>query len=82
LDDKGNIIARTEGQPRGGSYPTTVWKIDEIVSDAHILSLPGDLRGNYQLAFGLYHPTTGERLSITESNGQILGNHLTLNITL
>jgi hypothetical protein len=82
LDAGGNLIAQTDSQPRGGSYPTTVWTMNEIVNDPHLLTYPPTLEGQYRLAFGLYNPETGERLLITDENGDVLGRQLTLTISL
>jgi hypothetical protein len=82
LDAGGNIVAQTDGQPRGGAYPTTVWAVGELVADPHLLAHPAGLQGDYQLAFGLYNPETGERLLIINSQGDVVGDHLVLNINL
>jgi hypothetical protein len=83
LDDEDNLIAQQDGQPRGGSYPTTIWDIDEVVTDPHVLTLPESLpEGEYRLALGLYHPETGERLPITNTQGEAVGDSLKVKITL
>jgi hypothetical protein len=83
LDQQGRIIAQTDNQPRGGLYPTTLWDVDELVSDSHALSLPDDnLKGPYRLIFGLYNAKTGERLLVTNNQGEVIGDHLTLTVTL
>lgn len=82
LDSDGKIIAQADSQPRGGSYPTTVWDVDEIVNDALILSIPDTTGQAFELAVGLYDPETGNRLLISNENGDVLGDVLKLKISL
>jgi hypothetical protein len=82
-DSEDNLVAQQDGQPRGGSYPTTVWDINEVVHDPHVLTLPQTLpQGEYELALGLYQPETGERLRITDNKGEVVGDSLKVKITL
>lgn len=65
LDAAGEIVAQRDGQPQGGTYPTSVWDVDEVVGDEHRLALPPDLPpGNYRLRVGLYTLETGARLGV------------------
>jgi hypothetical protein len=65
LDGEGNVIAQHDGQPQGGTYPTSVWDDGEVVADDHPLVLPPDLSpGDYRLRVGLYRLETGERLPV------------------
>ena len=64
LDSREQVIAQRDGEPAGGSMPTTVWQRDEIVADNHGLSLPlGTPPGDYRLIVALYDAETGTRLS-------------------
>src|SRR5712692_2544731 len=52
LNAQGAIVAQQDGQPRGGSYPTSLWDAGEVVDDPHPLSVaaaPG-----VQVGIGLY----------------------------
>ena len=50
----------------------------DIFVQIHHLTLPGDItKGEYALSVGLYIPSNGARLKITEA-GQSLGNRLWL----
>jgi len=52
LNAQGQIVAQQDGQPRGGSYPTSLWDGGEVVDDPHPLSVaatPG-----LQVETGLY----------------------------
>lgn len=51
----GRLMAQRDGEPGGGSRPTTGWAAGEVVSDNHGLLLPADLPpGAYTLRLGLY----------------------------
>lgn len=70
--DGASPSAQSDSQPRGGSYPTSVWDPGEVVVDQHVLQLPGDLlSGEYQLLAGMYHPDTGERLVCLMPNRRV-----------
>ncbi len=66
LDDaeSGALAAQADVMPRGWAYPTSQWRVGEIVPDEITLSLEGVPAGEYTLWVGVYRPDTGERLSI------------------
>jgi hypothetical protein len=65
LDGNGNVVTQSDGQPQGGTYPTSVWNTGEVVADKRLLSLPSGLpAGDYRLRVGLYLLETGERLPV------------------
>jgi hypothetical protein len=69
LDANGNLVAGNDTQPLAGRYPTSLWAAGETIPDRHSLPLPPDLPpGSYQLAIGLYHHPTGERLPLQLPN--------------
>lgn len=58
-------LAQTDGLPRNGAYPTSVWEAGERITDTHSLPAPTRLTpGEYDLLAGLYRPDTLARLSI------------------
>ncbi|WP_374689578.1 hypothetical protein [Promineifilum sp.] len=62
LDASGQLVAQTDGLPRGGAWLTTCWQPGHTFADAHAVSLPADLPpGEYTLDAGLYWLPTGER---------------------
>ncbi|MEM7344302.1 MAG: hypothetical protein AAF485_08655, partial [Chloroflexota bacterium] len=64
-DSTGKIIAQKDQPPLGGSYPTSLWEVGEIIADEILISLPNELpAGNYEIIVGMYDLTTGQRLSI------------------
>jgi 4-amino-4-deoxy-L-arabinose transferase-like glycosyltransferase len=63
LDEAGQQIVGADGPPVGGYYPTSWWLPGDWIEDVHLLSLPADLpAGEYQLATGLYEPSSGIRM--------------------
>jgi hypothetical protein len=59
------VAAQHDGQPRGGTYPTSIWDAGEVVADQHLLTLPASLPpGDYRLRVGLYLLETGQRLQV------------------
>lgn len=71
IDEGERVWAQHDGQPVGGSRPTSSWKPGEEVGDNHGLPLPTDIPpGEYQIAVGLHDAATGERLPrLTEEQG-------------
>lgn len=71
LDEAGNYITGHDSLPQEGNYSTRGWYAGDIVPDVHPLQLPADLpTGRYQLKTGLYHPETGERLTVVQNGEQ------------
>jgi hypothetical protein len=55
LDNTGSPATQRDGEPVGGSRPTTTWQPDEVIVDNHgILLPPGMPPGDYALRLGLY----------------------------
>ena len=65
LDTRDQVVVQRDGEPAGGSLPTTVWKKDEIVVDNHGLSVPfGTPPGDYRLIVAVYDAETGSRIPV------------------
>ncbi|MCA9982395.1 MAG: hypothetical protein KDD89_16230, partial [Anaerolineales bacterium] len=63
LNEAGQVVAQSDGEPAQWSRPTTGWLTGEIIQDDHTLTLPPELpSGPYTLIAGLYDPETGTRL--------------------
>lgn len=61
----GHLWGQMDGQPVGGSYPTSRWRLDETIVDRYELVLdPGAPAGEYVLAAGMYDLASGERLPV------------------
>lgn len=66
VDEQGHIVAQHDGVPANGTLPTNLWVPQEIITDAHTLSVPTGLpAGRYTLWVGLYDPTSLARLPIS-----------------
>lgn len=72
-------VAQADGQPVGGSYPTSYWDVEERLADPYSLEIPIDVQpGDYDLIVGMYLLATGERLLLLDSHGQVLGDSIRL----
>lgn len=79
VDGNGQLVAQNDSMPVGGARPTDRWGDGEIIVDRRGLSLPVDLDpGDYGLWAGMYLGETGERLAVTGSDGQPLGDRVWL----
>lgn len=79
LDAAGRIRAQDDRQFCDGSYPTSQWQIDDLISDDRVLPIPQDLpAGDYQLAIVIYRPSDNTRLPVRGPDDQPLGDTLTL----
>jgi hypothetical protein len=67
VDESGQIITQSDGEPANWTRPTTGWTPGEYIIDPHHLTLPDStLRPNTTLRIGLYDPATNIRL-LTET---------------
>ena len=65
LDAGGARVVQHDGQPLGGNWPTSLWAPQTWCTDQHSLRIPEAMpAGRYDLAIGLYAPTSGERLNV------------------
>ena len=73
------LITTIDAQPLQGLYPTSRWQKGEIIYDTFTLTWPDvPPSGPYRLITGLYKPTTGERLSISQADGMVKGDFIEL----
>lgn len=70
IDREGRVWGQQDGKPRGGYYPTSLWGVDELVEDLHLVPVsqvtPGE---EYRLLLGLYLLETMERLPVFDEGG-------------
>jgi hypothetical protein len=72
-------LAQADSQPVDGDYATTFWDIGQRVGDPHQLLIPADLPpGEYELLVGMYLLSTGQRLPLLGTDGQVLGDGISL----
>jgi hypothetical protein len=67
----GRLSAQHDGQPVGGTYPTSLWLSEEVVTDVHEMTLRVDApAGDHWVEVGMYVAETGARLvnSLTGSD--------------
>jgi hypothetical protein len=64
-DQAGKTVAQVDAQPLAGDYPTSRWRVGEMVVDSILVPLPAKLpAGTYRLLVGLYRWDTLERLPV------------------
>lgn len=71
LDAAGRLVAQHDSPPASGAFPTSFWEPDDVVADAHAVSLPPDLAGVHTLRVGLYRPGEAQRLPTTAGGDSI-----------
>jgi hypothetical protein len=70
LDSSGQLVSGHDGLPVNGSMPTTIWKPNYIIPDAHHIPLPsGQASGTYRLIVGMYD-SNGIRLNFMSPGGE------------
>jgi len=78
LDAQDHIVAQHDGEPVGGSMPTSGWLAGESIADNHGVMVPLETpAGEYRLVLGMYEPETGERLPVART-GEPAGDSLSL----
>jgi len=79
VDSQGRIWAQKDNQPAGGNYPTSLWDEGEVVKDEYELTLDPQIPpGDYWLEVGMYLLSTGERLHVFDSQGELRGDRVIL----
>jgi hypothetical protein len=66
--------AQSDIMPHYGAYPTTWWWPGEGVHERISLPLDPLPAGSYDIVVGVYEPTTGERLSLVNSQGDAIAD--------
>ena len=81
IDDAGQLVGQHDAEPGDGLWPTTAWESGRVVTDRYGVAIPSSLLPSreYALILAIYHPATGERLSVTLA-GDPIGDHLRLGI--
>jgi len=70
LNEAGELVAQSDGQPGAGTYPTSIWAGGERIVDEHVLILSPDLAAEeYTLLVGLYDRESGMRLPALGPDG-------------
>ena len=61
LSEQGSVLTQSDGAPMAGMYPTSHWRAGQQLESEFSLEL---VDGVAQVAFGLYDPIGGERVSV------------------
>jgi hypothetical protein len=78
-DANGNALAQYDTPPRRGDAPTSQWKLNQPVVDAHILpvlEIPAD--EYYRVEIGLYHQPTMQRLNVVDAQGHVVADKIVI----
>jgi hypothetical protein len=79
VDPQGHIWGQKDNPPVDGFYPTTTWEAGEIVRDQYEVPIsPEALPGRYYVVTGMYLVEDGQRLSVTDEGGKVVGDHSVL----
>ena len=74
-DETNKRWGQQDTQPQSGEYPTSQWRVGEIVEDRYELRIAADgPAAGYHLSLGLYDWQTGERLPAVVLEGERLGD--------
>lgn len=77
LNAEGALEAQSDGKPVWWTYPTTQWEPGQYIRDEHIVEADAVIpRGDYTLVVGMYDAVTGERLGVTDVQGQVLPDNV------
>lgn len=68
LNEKGETVAQRDTAPRYGQFNTTQWTPNALFDDDQSLEVPATLApGRYRIEIGIYRPTDGKRLVVTQA---------------
>ena len=71
------ILDQDDSLPAGGYYPTSLWRVGDIVSDEHTLALPEPYDpGKHKLVVGFYQLETLHRLQVLDEAGKPVSDHV------
>jgi hypothetical protein len=61
----GSVVLQQDNEPRGGTYPTTLWQVGEQVRDPYTFPVPRNARpASYWIKVGMVEPDSGQRLPV------------------
>jgi 4-amino-4-deoxy-L-arabinose transferase-like glycosyltransferase len=77
LTRDGTILAQDDSLPARGYYPTSLWRVGDIVDDEHTLALPEPYDpGKHKLVVGFYQLETLHRLQVLDEAGKPVSDHV------
>jgi hypothetical protein len=75
LDADGSQIEQNDAPPLAGNYPASLWLPGQNLFDRHTLPLNPAIT---TIAVGLYMPTDGQRLNVTQADQPVTDNRILL----
>ncbi len=73
-EPSGRPVAQTDHQPQDGFYPTSTWRVGEVMREEVRITIPPDTPpGRYALTTGMYSLDTMERLAVAGGDTVVLG---------
>lgn len=79
IDESGQVVAQRDSTPQNGAAPTSGWVTGEIITDPLEIEIPGSTPpGEYTIEVGMYDPTGGARLRVTDASGEPGGDRILL----
>jgi hypothetical protein len=80
VNPEGDIVGQWDSTPQRGELPTTTWVPGEIVVDAYQIPIATDASaGNLAVRVGMYDAQSGQRLLVTDSDGnRLMGDQIEL----
>jgi hypothetical protein len=71
------ILAQDDSFPAGGYYPTSLWRVGDIVDDEHTLTLPEPYDPTkHKLIVGFYQLETLDWLQVVDEASKPVNDHL------
>jgi hypothetical protein len=73
IGSDGGLVGQVDRIPGNGTAPTSSWAEGQVIVDEVALpTAPGAEAGPYRIAIGFYDAAHGERLSVTDGDGEVL----------
>jgi uncharacterized membrane protein len=83
LDSEERIWGQMDSIPARGQAPTTSWAKGEIITDEYEIAMdPEVAAGVHVIEIGMYDPSSGQRLSVYDLQGERQGDRIPLVATL
>jgi hypothetical protein len=77
--DNETIVAQSDARPRRGTYPTSSWTANEVVSEEIVLDLSAVPPGSYRLGLGMVEADGIDRAPVVDARGEVVpGGRLVL----
>ncbi len=73
------LWAQIDGQPGGGSYPTSQWRAGQTIIENYTLNIPENAPpGEYTIEVGMYLLETGERVPLTQNRVRLANDAVSI----